>query len=263
MSSNHKAKAHAVIAAYREHPVCFWRHVDPERLIEQLEDRVDHPNHIAQQASSWCGPAAFLRSFARDDPAAYARLIIDLVRHRKATFHAGPHSAVVLHPHTDITGHDYTQTGIADADWVGLAALRDKIRHPKSPLLELINKGTYPDDIVKYYTDFGYDDVSDWTSERSLGAESARGANHYLKDRYKVTLRIHDNMLYEDKKKVNGGRHDHWVDLIGHFHWHGDSSRKDTPVSLTVFSWGREVHVHGITAEECFNNYYGFVCAKY
>lgn len=250
---------------YQKHHRKAFTHINPDHLSHQLKARVHDPDVIAQQGSSWCGPAAFLRSFARDDPAAYAHLIVDLVLFGRAVFRGGPHSAVALHPHPDIMTYSFSRTKIQDADWVGLATLRDQLRQKNTTVGKLFQEGTYPSDIMRYYKEFGYSDVSDWTSQRSLGAESAHSANHFLKHHYRVTLSIHDNMLIPEMMRKNGGRHNHWVDLIGPFEWHGpsDPHHPKTPISLKVFSWGKEYHRHGITAHECYQNYYGFVCAKY
>src|SRR5947209_2068179 len=94
--SDHQKHAMAAIKEYHDDPGDnLWMHVHPKKLANQLEARVRHPHAINQRQSHWCGPAAVCATMAHHAPTTYVRMIIDLVRHGKATVRHGE-----LHNHT-------------------------------------------------------------------------------------------------------------------------------------------------------------------
>ena len=61
-----------------------WLHVKKDDLVTGLKDRLDTPNNINTSAVNLCGPGAFFRCLAMDDPVMYVNAVIDLWCSNKA-----------------------------------------------------------------------------------------------------------------------------------------------------------------------------------
>jgi hypothetical protein len=271
-----KKSALEKIADYEnQKPANLWLHVKPAHLAGQLKKLVEDPDRIKQQNSSWCGPAAFLNSFARDAPALYVKLVLDLVVHGRADLHRGHHPGVSLHPVKDILTYNFHKTKIEDADWVPLASLRDSLRPSHKHFNDKwLKKGTYPEDIQRYYHETGYREIHNLTSDTSLNGPHAirfaSYANEFLHKHYRVTKRIQADILHYNRSAGSDNpqgwkdpRHNHWVDLVKPIQWLGPKEDLKTVVSFNVFSWGRRNFQVNVTAGDFYNHYFGFVCAKY
>ncbi len=88
-------------------------------LYKTLWERVAHPGAIHQRSSSLCGPASLLFLTGTYFPSKYSNYIIDLYEYGQAML-----GSLTVEPGEDC--RNYNPAGkIAEADWVGLAGLRD------------------------------------------------------------------------------------------------------------------------------------------
>jgi hypothetical protein len=288
MSHRHAPKKHQALTFihhYKQHrPPSIWKYVKAAKLAAELEQRIEDPSCIKQHGSSWCGPAAVCSSLAGDDPLAYAKMVVHLVRHGHATIHAGVFNVASLYTNAELRHYAFADTKIESADWVPLATLRESVRHDKNHSLKwYFSHGTFPNDITRLYRDMGYTRIYDHTSELNLTGPHAyqyvQQVNAFFHHNYRITMRINADLLSPSTQDNNKGvaralvTHNHWVDLIAPIRCeppHGPESR----VSLEVFSWGKETKgakVKGLLVPEkgtltlaaFASNYFGFVAAKY
>src|SRR5258707_795610 len=79
------AAAEARIREFETMPgITPWRHITRDDLIWGLCIRVANPDRINTSAVNLCGPGAFFRCLAIDDPVMYADAVIDLWQINKA-----------------------------------------------------------------------------------------------------------------------------------------------------------------------------------
>jgi len=123
-------------------------------IAKQIQDRVNDPGIINQGLSSLCGPAAFLYCVAKKSPLVYAQYIVDLYDNGKAKL-----GSLKIEPSADNKAYDLPVTaGVALADWIGLAGLRDSAndffdyQHYTSAIAGI----TMPGELLSWFTKAGY-----------------------------------------------------------------------------------------------------------
>ena len=272
----------------KHHGTNLWSHIHPSHLVKSLEERVRHPNTINQRGSSWCGPAAVCVAMATEAPTTYAHMIIQLVQHGRATVHHGRLTGHTLKASPELRAYPFAKSKIVDADWIPMSTLRESLKsNKKHDTAWFFKHGTFPADVMEFYRDLGYSHLADHTSEWNMlaagtfdyGLSVIQSANHLIRTNHRITMRINADMLDGGKQGANAKlppqsvRHNHWVDLISPIHvggtpHHGHNPRHgpNTPVNLTVFSWGNEMPVPQIppmTLREFAANFFGFISAKY
>jgi hypothetical protein len=96
-------------------------HLNKRLLVEQITTRVNDPSRISQGGSSLCGAASFLFCLAKKDPGTYAKYIVDLYETGK-----GKIGNMTTKPGRSCRNYRLpTKSRMSDADWIGLASLRD------------------------------------------------------------------------------------------------------------------------------------------
>lgn len=64
--------------------VSVWPNIKRKQVADDLKQRIDDPNLISSDSTSLCGPAAFIRNLANDNPVMYAQALIDLYESGRA-----------------------------------------------------------------------------------------------------------------------------------------------------------------------------------
>lgn len=215
------------------------------QVATELRDRVTDPRKIGQDGAGVCGPTALLFNLAQDDPAGYARLVIDLYEYGHATvgklsvsptrqFVAYVPSARVPHP----------------ADWIPEGSLRNSedwgnlypaLGEPMGP--------STPWAIARWFKDAGYTQ-SEWGGLDMPSIESrVKWMNilgNMIRNGWRVVLLINHEL--EEKTPAFSSRlyPDHYVGMIAApvFTPAGDPlDVSDDLMSLTIFSHRREYDV--------------------
>ena len=161
--------------------------------MDQLYDRVDHPKHINQGSTDFCGPAAVLYALAKEDPQAYVRLGIDLFATGKATVRgwtidAGPLKDQALPQ----------DMNIGCCDWVMMASVRRNVGFGGLTDVSNLAQGTLPTEIATSLKQLGYGDVRNETYSTSVWKADEKNlveAGALLSKGYRVILCVNDNMF--------------------------------------------------------------------
>jgi hypothetical protein len=233
-----------------------WLHITRSSLVTGLRDRLANPNNIDTRHVNLCGPGAFFRCLAIDDPVMYADAVINLWLTNKALigkreFKAGSSLRLAAPGATE------------PVDWVPLASLRDDentfVRYDstKGDLSGL----TMPAAMVKWFTEAGYSDVKNVTNVVfTKDLENLQRADRLRAQGYRVCLLINSDMLKTATQSDHSFFPDHWVVLT-------DPVRvADGRLTTKVQSWGGIMPIPaagGVMSASTFqNNYYGYVAAK-
>jgi len=244
-----------------------------QAVAQSLLRRIDAPEAINQGMTYTCGPAAFMYTFAKHDPAGYAKFVIDLYERGEASI-----GARRVAPSTSFRFDKMDELAGSAADWIALGSLRDsenwffEFHTRELPFFnaatnstsmwftwENVRGGTNPGEIKSWFKALGYTRVVD----KSDGFFTSSLENlHESDDRHrngeKVCLVICANILEAKTRQVAaaGGRGDHFIVLA--------SPIEFVPgVQFRLFTWGgfRKLSFR-LTAEEFLNSYYGFVAAR-
>ena len=235
-----------------------WTHLKTDDVAFDLRQRIYVPNLIDSSIVNLCGPAAFFRNLATDDPIAYAKVVIDLFESGQAIL-----GQLTIKTNTWVLTYD-PPTGITGVDWMTLAGLRNS----ENAILRFdsVSDGasgiTMPSGLADWFTKAGYSTVVNETNVFLTKDEDHLDRASTLRTHgHKVCLFINADMLKSAKHTNRSITPNHWVVLdsaVGP----GSSART---VSFKVFSWGGIMTVPEsgtITMAEVLRNYYGFVAAK-
>jgi hypothetical protein len=264
-----------------------WTYLHRARLASELRERINDPNKINQGNCGLCGPAAFVRDIATDDPVLYAAVARDLfdVGRAHLTRGQGKNGGLFLEPDKDLRtcplpfDKDGVDFFIPEADWLMLATVRQTCRHwfwehhfyKPDPH----EGGTWPKEVAAFFKDVGYTTVINSTDSKQdyHSWSSADAASRFAAAGYHVMIQIHTNLLvpyqtYEEKKADAAN---HWVELA--------SPIRYTPgrVTFTLWTWHTLVNVPvagtspqapvdksgNLTADGFLQHYYGYIAAKY
>jgi len=233
-----------------------WNKITKAQLVDGMKKRLSDPNLIDTEVVNLCGPGAFFRCLAEDDPVMYVQAIISLyetnsgmIGSRKFTSSSSLRRAEV-------------PKGMDQVDWILLASLRDD----ENSILNYDNASgttsglTMPSGLAKWFNQANYTGVTNDTNvfftknldhikkASSLRAKGNRGC-----------LLIDGNMLEVANQNNMSTYPDHWVVLMSNVTV--DASNN---ISLKVHSWGKIMPVPQMgtmSADTFCKSYYGYVAA--
>jgi hypothetical protein len=279
-----------------QNPSGVWLNIDANRFANSLIARIDHPDLINTQIVNLCGPGAFVRFVAQDDPPAYVRMGLQLYRDGKTVLPGkGPLTGRVVTPGYDLRNYPVPQRSDLDpADWIMLASIRDS----ENIFFDFQDIGagvagiTTPSTMQSWFEKAGYKEIINeaniwFTKDR----QNAIRATNLRNRGYKVTLLISANMLFrvdpdkgapdesfghkvwrtvwgEDQQDVASLYPDHWVGLADDIKFLHAPGSVHGRVETKVHSWGHIMDVprdasYPITEPQFLANYYGFIAVKY
>lgn len=250
-------------------------HINKPALVKQLLQRISQPWRIDQARSSLCGPAAFLYCVARSDPGLYAKYIIDLYEKGEAKI-----KDLEVEPGSDCRRYKVPPGQIAEADWVGLASLRDSENtfSDYESITDEFAGITLPGHIEDWFEEAGFKSVHDNTNLLSNKELSVLLQAHQKRSTgAKVCLFIAANILSGKIKKDSTFKPYHWVVLNSDITIDGkpvapliakgkkvddDDKIKKKQISFKVYTWGEELRsVSKVTVESFLNNFFGYISA--
>ena len=234
-----------------------WTQIRKRDLIDGLKSRLKDPDEISTRVVNLCGPGAFFRCLAEDDPVAYVKAVISLYETNSArlgtrTFKAGRDLQTAL-----------VASGMDAVDWILLASLRDD----ENLVLDYDNAGgtlsglTMPAGLAKWFGNAKYSAVINETNvffTKNLAHVQRAGSLHAGGNR--VCLLINSQMLAAATQGNRSMIPNHWVVLMS-----GVSVDAAKNLSLKVQTWGVVKSVPGVgtlSASLFCRNYYGFVAAR-
>lgn len=232
-----------------------WLLVKKTDLVAGLKDRLNSPDHIDTSAVNLCGPGAFFRYLAYDDPVMYANAVINLFLTNSALLGKRKFTASYsLRIATPASGMD-------TVDWVPLASLRD---HENAALNYDDASGglsglTMPIAIEKWFEEAGYSGVKNVTNLFfTKNLDNIKKADSLCASGHRVCLLIHSDMLTSVNQNNKSMFPNHWVGLSGPISVSGGN------ISLKVHSWGAIMPVPAMgtmSVDTFLKNYYGYVAA--
>lgn len=242
-----------------------WPHLDKAKLLRQMRERLRNPFRVAQGKQPFCGPAAIVFELLRTQPLRYIEIC-------QALFEQGKFRAArktIEAP--ERLRHSQGEIGIAEADWMLLATLRDAENRlfqvdPNAPLfiqqLSGITKSWemmgWAKDVlgyrkVRYRRAFLFGDVGAmrW-AERSL----RRGGVAFL-------LVTADGLLKKQPMPVTVPNH--WIVFLGHLEVEGNRvpwiGRSNRQLKLEIYSWARRYGID-VSEREFEDLFWGVVIAE-
>ena len=220
-------------------------------------DRVNHPERVDQGGGWWCGPASFIHSLARQDPAAYAKFVFDLYD-RGSALTAG---SAIVRPSHDFR-MDPVPTGENSADWIALGSLRDStnwvFEYHRNAWWEHMRGGTSGGDVEKWFKDFGFREVINKTSSSKCDLDNLKLADSYARRNYRVVLSVGSVVIVGGAADAKaGGSSDHFIVLSGPINY-------GPPIKMRIFQWAGYERIPNVdmTPADFLNSYYGFVAAR-
>ena len=252
-----------------------FTHINKPALIQQLLKRVKEPWHINQASSSLCGPASFLYCVAKKSPGLYARYIVNLYETGVAKI-----GDLEIEPSDDCRNYKIPPKSIPEADWIGLASLRDSENtfQDYDDIGDALPGATFPGDVEDWFKAANFKPVLDETNllftkplSNLLAAHQAHSAwkKVFLYDRadsidcgaknqnnfIRYHLVVLNSPISINEKSLNyllskGKEFDNDDDIL---------SRR---IRLSVYTWGTDKWtVAAKTVKDFLNGYYGYISA--
>lgn len=244
-----------------------WR-TDREAVARRLRTLVARPDLLQQRRLNLCGPAAFLRAWAKHDPAAFARFASTLYDTGRAQI---GDLAIAPGPLAD-TDHaslaDRHGRGIPEpADWMLLGALRaseNRLTTFRGRPEDALSAMTFPSELVRWLRATGlYADITDRTTPlvpSSLAAALVLAPSPTTDVFVLVNLHV-----LRELRQPSGRRRaasfllrafpDHWAALVAPI-----TPLPDDRLALRLWSWG--TILEGDVPRETFRaNWYGAIVA--
>jgi hypothetical protein len=265
-------EAHAKINEFEKRSTgTDWLKIKKDHLVRGMRVRLENPNLISTRLVDLCGPAAFFRCLAEDDPVMYVKAIISLYETNSAwigsrRFTAGQSLRMAAPPPPSLPFNPRSgqlASGMDQVDWVPLASLKDH----ESTIANYNHAGgdfpglTKPAGIEKWFRSAGYAAVTNDTNilcTKNLDHIKKAGSLHSLG--YRICLRIDESMLKVASQNNLSIQPDRWVVLMS-----GVSLEGESRVRLRVHSDGTVMSVPEqgeVSTKTLLKNYYGFVAAR-
>ena len=242
-------------------------------IITGLQQRIAAPYLIDQGRSSLCGPAAFLYSIAKHQPAAYAKYITDM-------YIRGESTIGTMKVKASETCRRYVPNGaIHPCDWVGLASLRDS----ENSLFHYANHEnqfagiTMPSHLESWLRAAGFTSIfRDTNLVFDASLNNLIDAAHRHSTGATVFFFIGATLLTGNSKPYKGkSPADHWVVLNSPVMIDNQAvtpslknidttSILDKTIKFDVYTWGRNRYPidsarPSLTVKEFLDFYYGYV----
>jgi hypothetical protein len=279
------ADAHAVVATFRGSSATSpWTSLSRATVADRLDELIDAPGLVRQGLLNLCGPASFVRVWAKRDPVAFAQFATTLFDNGRASigdFQVAPTDALVKNDYAAMRakmGSDATAT--PQADWMVLGALRNNddavfvwSGEPGSSLHAELAGMTFPEEIVKWLRATGIYASIDNRVGSSPGALVSKGFNaavdldnEVTRDGTDIIVLIQGNMV-SDRVTGIGIASDptflshfsnHWVVLIGQV----QENVVDHTVQFPIWSFGRDFNTTVKDVDTFARNYYGAIVAR-
>jgi hypothetical protein len=270
-----------------------WPHLSRVNVASGLAARVQKPDLIDQSNTWLCGVAAFVRSWAENDPVAYARFGVNLFEYgqgwiRRTTPAAGSPAATADRLITASAGlrrdpelpHHKNGPYMNPADWIVLATIRENLNlvfgYTAAEGIWHIKAWNFPGDVIGGFKAAGYTTITDQTHVRGADLHNGIVAGEYASTGWQVVLNIHSNMI-GGAVGVQGKlplpifpirAPNHFVRLVSAVLRHPNGEHL---WPFNVWNYGKEQAVpesptadgKGLLIKSFEANYYGFVAAKY
>ena len=272
-----KAAATVLVNDFRTRAFTKWgATLDRGKLADGLIVRINDPSKISSANSQLCAAASVVYNLAQADPAAYAKLAIDLFEKGEGTI-----KMMKITPKPSLLSTRLPD-GNDPADWIVLASLRDSDNWVftyhgdgrwQIPFfggsLDDAKAATLPYMVANWYTSFGYTDVTNETNVFfTKGWDDVAAADKLYRSGYKVSLFINTNMLYTATQGEASTIPNHWVGLLSPILSSTTHFDPSATVSATIYSWGddkRDVNqdvTQKMTVKQFLANFYGYVAGK-
>lgn len=279
-----KTEAHMLVDQLRtRNPSGPWLNIDAKTITDSLDARIDDPDLIDTGLVNLCGPGAFVRFVAEDNPANYARMGINLFETGRTVLMGTGKLAgrlvtagydLLTHPvpNTTYTRGDGSKGALDPADWIILASIRDSDNwfFDYQDENDAVAGITTPHSMENWMRAAGYTNIVNETNLFfTKNLENARQASTLRGQGYKVTLLINSNMLYDKEQDDPSWFPDHWIGLVSDLQFNGNPDLPEALVDAKIHSWGevRDIAEHKttrpLTVEVFLQNYYGFLACKY
>jgi hypothetical protein len=281
--SGNRAYAHELLDYWldQESQVRHWPNLSKGRVRRGMHARIDDPDLIKQGPTGLCGPAAFLRALARQDPCEFALFggllyscgFANLGRRGKIFKKVEPRLGTKASPVPPDMEH---------TDWLILASLRDAYNAAFTYRWDWLNQavGMTVSTMADFFRGAGYSHVveslggsSIFKGSVSKGIENIDKANWYFEHGYQVAILI-DAEILKTAKPGPSPFANHWVGLrsvieVNRFRgnsWTPNESERIGVNVADVWSWGETHRIPPYPQYMPFDDfvrcYYGYVAAK-
>lgn len=258
-----KKFALALIDAFaaRTGPQAFTRLRRPA-VAHELRQRVLNPTRVNQGAAALCPSASVVYLEARDRPVHYVVFVTQLFEQGRSSIRGWR-----IAPSQRLRNYLPPVTGIAEADWIPMASIRESEEWFWSNRDVFSDGGTYSDVIARWLVKAGYTDVRDNSSRSQTETErNLRLAGAYHDLGYMILLVI-DAAVFERVDRRPDEKWMHVVTLTTPIRF--VPNMHDMPaVDFTVQTWGRKRRMIPDGAGcmllgEFLRYYYGFIAARF
>jgi hypothetical protein len=277
-----------------------WPNLSRFDVATGLAERVQQPDKIDQKDTWLCGVAAFVRSWAENDPVAYARFGVSMFENGegwirrterpsglapKATADRLVRASMDLRRDPNLP-RSSSGALMNPADWIVLAPIRENLNlvfgYTAGEGIMHIKAWNFPWEVINCLKAAGYTTITDQTHPSGADLHNAIVASEYVSKGWQVILNIHYNML-----GANAGVQgrdtfaigpinllpirapNHFVRLVTEIRRHPANGEFLAP--FTVWNYGNNQPVpfpenpdgKGLWIKAFEANYYGFVAAKY
>lgn len=241
-----------------------WLVITKAQLVDGMKKRLNDPNLINTPVVNLCGPGAFFRCLAEDDPVMYVQAIISFYETNSGMIGSRKFTSSYSLRITAVS------TGMDQVDWILLASLRDDentiLVSNESTLFGSSTLGglrglTLPSGLAKWFNQANYTGVTNDTNVFfTKNLDHIKKTSSVRDKGNRVCLLIDVKMLSVANQNNMSTYPDHWVVLMSKVT--ADSSNN---ISFKVHSWGNIMPVPQMATVSVDNfrkNYYGIVAAK-
>jgi hypothetical protein len=264
--------------------VNIWAHMNRSTIVSEISDRLRDPMIMDQNPTGLCGPLAVVMELARRNAVRYVQAAKELLETGKLTCPTGR----VIEAEQELRAEPVIAGDIGQVDWLLAATMRDDeniwedVDDDANGLESMTFWGEQRDwtrDVLDlgnggWETCFSWGEVN--CMKKAENAVKAGGVAYFLvdanvlkdggsDDEEDMHWRRSQHLARQPVPPLGGLVHseddafppDHWVVYLGGLNL-GSDPGDDDPVSIRLWSWGREYVVNGTV--DAFTEYlYGVV----